>query len=53
MSTREPTSDEVMRAAAAIVDAFSETDGTRYFACFAPDATFCFYPEPARLDDRA
>ncbi len=53
MSTREPTSDEVIREAAAIVDAFSETDGERYFACFAPDATFCFYPEPARLDDRA
>ncbi len=53
MSTREPTSDEVASAAAAIVDAFSETDGERYFACFAADATFCFYAEPARLDDRA
>ncbi len=53
MSTHEPTADEVVRAAGRIVEAFAETDGDRYFACFAPDATFCFHTEPARLNDRA
>ena len=53
MSLNEPTADDVVRAAEAIVDAFATNDGDRYFACFAPDATFCFYAEPARLDDRA
>jgi ketosteroid isomerase-like protein len=53
MSTQEPTADDVVRAADVIVDAFASNDGERYFACFAPDATFCFYAEPARLNDRA
>ena|SRR5690242_21927532 len=53
MSTQQPTADDVVRAAEVIVDAFATNDGDRYFACFAPDATFCFYAEPARLDDRA
>jgi ketosteroid isomerase-like protein len=53
MSTHEPTADEVVRAAVNIVEAFAATDGGRYFACFAPDATFCFHTEPARLNDRA
>lgn len=53
MSTNEPTADQVVRAAGTIVDAFARTDGDRYFACFAPDATFCFHTEPARLNDRA
>jgi len=35
------------------VEAFAATDGDRYFACFAPEATFCFHTEPARLNDRA
>ena len=48
-----PTVDEVEAAASAIVDAFAATDGDRYFAGFAPDATFVFHTEPARLDDRA
>lgn len=53
MSTHEPTADDVVGAAEAIVDAFAANDGDRYFARFAPDATFCFYAEPSRLDDRA
>ncbi|MGB3354952.1 MAG: nuclear transport factor 2 family protein [Mycobacterium sp.] len=50
---REPDIEEVRRAAAAAVDAFAATDTDRYFACFAPEATFCFHTEPARLNDRA
>ncbi|MDR5699647.1 nuclear transport factor 2 family protein [Agromyces aerolatus] len=50
---REPTRDEVLAAAAEVVAAFAATDGDRYFAGFAPDATFVFHAEPARLDDRA
>lgn len=49
---RTPDTDEVLRAAAYIVDAFQATDTDRYFAAFAPDATFVFHPEPARLDSR-
>lgn len=48
-----PTEAEVLAAAAAIVDAFAATDGDRYFATFAPDATFVFHTEPERLGDRA
>jgi ketosteroid isomerase-like protein len=48
-----PSHDQVEAAASAIVDAFAATDGERYFAAFAPDATFVFHSEPARLDDRA
>jgi ketosteroid isomerase-like protein len=51
--TRTPAVAEVEAAASAIVDAFAATDRDRYFATFAPDATFVFHPEPARLDDRA
>lgn len=53
MSIREPSPDDVVRAADAIVAAFAANDGDTYFACFAPDATFCFYAEPKRLDDRS
>ncbi len=48
----EPTPDDVLAAADAIVDAFAATDGERYFATFAPDATFLFHTEPQRLNDR-
>ncbi|GAB3602529.1 YybH family protein [Microbacterium aureliae] len=51
MTTPDPAAVE--RAALAIVDAFAATDTGRYFAGFAPDATFVFHTEPARLDDRA
>lgn len=53
MSTRTPHEQEVLDAASAIVDAFAATDGDRYFARFAPEATFIFHTEPARLGDRA
>ena len=51
MTTPDPAAVEA--AAAAIVDAFAATDAERYFAAFAPDATFVFHSEPRRLDDRA
>ncbi|WP_210505955.1 nuclear transport factor 2 family protein [Naasia sp. SYSU D00057] len=47
-----PSEPEVLAAAAAIVDAFAATDGERYFATFAADATFVFHTEPQRLPDR-
>jgi ketosteroid isomerase-like protein len=53
MATPEPDVREVARAAQGIVDAFAATNGDRYFACFAPDATFCFHTEHERLNDRA
>jgi ketosteroid isomerase-like protein len=49
----EPGRQEVLDAAAVIVDAFAATDGERYFATFAPEATFVFHTEPERLADRA
>lgn len=49
----EPTRESVLAAASEIVDAFAATDGERYFAAFAPDATFVFHTEPQRLGDRA
>jgi ketosteroid isomerase-like protein len=52
-SPETPSRDQVEAAASAIVDAFAATDGDRYFAAFAPDASFVFHSEPARLDDRA
>jgi ketosteroid isomerase-like protein len=50
---RTPDAAEVEAAAAAIVDAFAATDGERYFALFAADASFVFHTEPSRLDSRA
>lgn len=51
MTTPDPAAVEA--AASAIVDAFAATDTGRYFAGFAPDATFLFHTEPRRLEDRA
>lgn len=51
-TVRTPTEAEVLAAAADIVDAFQATDTERYFAGFAPEATFVFHPEPARLGSR-
>lgn len=48
-----PTEAQVLEAADAIVAAFSATDTAAYFAGFAPDATFIFHPEAARLESRA
>jgi ketosteroid isomerase-like protein len=47
------TTDEVLKAADHLVAVFAATDTTGYFDCFAPEATFVFHPEAARLDDRA
>jgi ketosteroid isomerase-like protein len=49
----EPDREAVLAAASEIVDAFGATDGDRYFAAFAPEATFLFHTEPERLADRA
>jgi ketosteroid isomerase-like protein len=49
----EPTEAQVLDAAAAIVEAFAATDASRYFATFAPDATFVFHTEPERFGSRA
>ena len=53
MSSRTPHKDEVLSAASAIVDAFTATDGERYFSGFTPKATFIFHTEPNRLNERA
>ena len=53
MNTVTPREDEVLAAAAKIVDAFTATDTARYFASFAPDASFIFHTEDSRLEDRA
>lgn len=52
-TSRTPSEAEVLQAAAKIVDAFAATDTERYFAGFAPETTFIFHPEPARLESRA
>lgn len=51
--TITPTTAAVTAAANAIVAAFSATDTDAYFSGFAPDASFVFHPEPARLNSRA
>ncbi|MBC9926562.1 MULTISPECIES: nuclear transport factor 2 family protein [unclassified Leucobacter] len=48
-----PSEAQVLAAADAIVAAFAATDTDAYFAGFAPDATFIFHPEAARLASRA
>ncbi|WP_104190598.1 nuclear transport factor 2 family protein [Cryobacterium sp. Y82] len=53
MTLPTPTDEAVRAAASAIVEAFAATDGPRYFSLFAPDATFVFHTEPARIEDRA
>ncbi|MCV7227864.1 YybH family protein [Mycolicibacterium komossense] len=47
------TRARVLTAAEELIAAFGATDTAAYFACFSPDATFVFHPEPHRLDDRA
>lgn len=51
--TTTPTPAEVAAAADAIVAAFAAGDTAAYFDSFAPDASFIFHPEPARLNSRA
>ena len=48
-----PSEAQVLAAADAIVAAFAATDTAAYFAGFAPEATFIFHPEAARLGSRA
>ena len=45
--------NEVLAAAAAIVDDFGHHRTSQYFAGFAPDATFMFYTHTERLNSRA
>jgi uncharacterized protein (TIGR02246 family) len=44
--------DEVLAAAASLVEAFGRHDTDAYFASFAPDATFVFYTHPEPLRSR-
>jgi len=44
---------QILDAAAAIVDNFGNHRTTDYFSGFAEDATFVFYTHTARLDSRA
>ena len=44
---------QVLAAAAALVDAFGRHDVDAYFAAFRPEATFCFYTSPRLLRSRA
>ncbi|MHA7279673.1 YybH family protein [Arthrobacter sp. MDT2-2] len=52
MPTDQLTEDDVLRAAATVVEAFGATDTRRYFDCFTADATFVFHGEDQRLDSR-
>lgn len=45
--------DEVLAAAARIVDDFGHHRTSEYFAGFAPDATFVFHTHTERLNSRA
>jgi uncharacterized protein (TIGR02246 family) len=54
--TEPPTSaaeQEVLDAAAHLVDAFGRHDVPAYFAAFRPDATFCFHTHSEPLRSRA
>jgi ketosteroid isomerase-like protein len=46
------TENEVAAAARKLVDAFGSGDTGKYFACFAPEATFLFHSEAGRLESR-
>ncbi|MET1153515.1 nuclear transport factor 2 family protein [Arthrobacter sp.] len=50
---RAPSMEQVKDAAASIVSAFAATDTDRYFAGFAPEASFVFHTEQERLEGRA
>jgi len=53
LSTVIPSEQDVLSAANKIVDAFATTNTQEYFSLFAPEASFIFHPESARLNDRA
>lgn len=42
---------EALAAAQRLCEAFGRFDAERYFAAFAPDATFIFYPESRPIPD--
>ncbi|SCK22581.1 nuclear transport factor 2 family protein [Vogesella sp. LIG4] len=44
---------QVLAAAAQLVDAFARHDTAAYFAAFAPEASFVFHTSAQRLDSRA
>ncbi len=46
------TEADVLAAADHLIEGFAGTDTTAYFDCFAADASFIFYPESTRFDDR-
>ncbi|XVX19578.1 nuclear transport factor 2 family protein [Actinomycetota bacterium] len=48
-----PQIDQVKAAAAAVVDAFAQTDTEAYFAAFDERASFVFHPEREILPSRA
>ncbi|WP_246794057.1 YybH family protein [Burkholderia perseverans] len=47
-----PTEQQVMAAADALIDAFGRHDRTAYFAAFAPEATFVFHHVDVPLASR-
>jgi ketosteroid isomerase-like protein len=47
------SADEVLAAAASLVDAFGRHDVESYFAAFREDATFVFHSHPEPLGSRA
>lgn len=52
MTARDVAEQEVLAAAQALVQAFSEGRVEDYFAAFAPDATFLFHSTRERLASR-
>ncbi len=52
-TTGRLTESAVLAAADRLIAAFASTDTAGYFESFAPDASFVFYPESSRFDDRS
>ena len=53
MSNSDELSAAAMQAAVDVIEAFGSHDTARYFAGFAPEATFLFHAEPELLSSRA
>ena len=51
--TQQDAQQQVLDAAAALVDAFGSHDTAAYFGAFAPEATFVFHTAEAPLRSRA
>jgi ketosteroid isomerase-like protein len=45
--------EQVLQAAAHLIERFAAHDFAGYFACFAPEASFIFHNEPAFMPSRA